>query len=707
MATEQYIYWKEEPDERTWKPIPDTQQARQQAIKQGAMFFTWVSLSEVYERNGQPEPHRWGNLPLDFDSKNTPEKALQDLRTLCLVHLPELFGIDPYAIEYYASGSKGFHAILPARFFDAQDGDPYLPLTYKRIAAEWKEKLSLETLDLSLYNMQRGKMFRIANVRRSNGRYKVPLTLEEVRDFSIDDLSKLTEARRKIDRVDVDLYESEELGNLYRTTRETLHKEMAERPEPVVELPKEEQKKLAKNLPPCISHILTAMPPKSETVNFNRLTMLLVNYFQMGGWDKQGVWTKVQPFIKNYPHSETYDTTEKRLSHWKTQWGYLQDNPAYTFNCSYVKGLGLPGSAFECADCIGKTDGVAEQLISLNQVQPQTLGELLATEFPEPAPIIENLLNEEEVTVFAGPKKLGKTVFSQNLAISVANGSNFLGYNVPAAQRVLYIQQEVAPRWFKGRIEKMIPALPSGPARENFFHVSRREILLTKPDTLKIVRNWIERVEPRLLVLDALYLFHNGKENSAKDRTNFFRPIFQMVQDYKVTVWLVHHHGKPSQLFAGYDDSDKSRGSSVIGGATDANIAMTRTSAKKYKLNEPMANYATLGFEFRNLEPKNEVVVYRNPETLFYEVVDVTVLRKVTRHDVVSYITDHRPVLRKDLIEALKTEYGAGERTVVDAIKEAVDEELIAKQRLRTKGNPVEYVLPEDTKNLFSSCNRS
>ena len=181
MPEHNWIYWKEEEKNRKWKIIPDTPAARKIAIKQGAMFFTWNSFSKP-PKDGEPEPIRFGDFPLDFDNEKDPGHALQDLKTLCLVHLPEIYDVDPYAIKFYLSGGKGFHAVLPASLFGAQDGDPYLPLIYKKIATLWKSEFNLKTLDLSLYNMGKGKMFRIANVRRSNGRYKVPLTLEEVRD---------------------------------------------------------------------------------------------------------------------------------------------------------------------------------------------------------------------------------------------------------------------------------------------------------------------------------------------------------------------------------------------------------------------------------------------------------------------------------------------------------------------------------------------
>jgi len=369
------IYWKEEEQNRKWKIILNTKQARKQAIEQGAMFFTWTLFSESYKGNGQPEPHRWGDFPLDFDSKKDPEQALKDIKALCLLHLPELYGVDPYAIEYFLSGGKGFHGKLSAKLFDAQEGDIYLPLIYKRIAADWKERFNLTTLDLSIYNMGRGRMFRIANVKRENGRYKVPLSLEDVRDLPIDELWKLSESPREVDPVDVDIMESDELGSLYRNTRFYIHNDIKERPEPI-KLSKEDQEKLSANLPQCIAHILSKMPPKSEVVNFNRLTRPLITYFQMTGYDETTALEKGKAFIENYPHSETYDTPEKRFSHWRSQWGFFENNDSYEFNCGDIKSLGLPGYAFDCSRCI---NGKPEQKI---QLKPIPNDEILSLDFP-------------------------------------------------------------------------------------------------------------------------------------------------------------------------------------------------------------------------------------------------------------------------------------------------------------------------------------
>ena len=196
-ATSSFIYWKEEPNDRKWRWIPNKEQARSIAIGQGAMFMTWTAFSHE-PKNGK-EPIRYGDLPLDFDNKEDPEKALDDMRNLCLIHLPELYDVDPIDIQFFCSGSKGFHAVIPAALIGTEKGDPRLPLIYKRMASRWADSLSLKTLDLSLYAMGKGKMFRLPNVRRSNGRYKVPLTLDEVQKFTIKEVWNLSEKSRTIE----------------------------------------------------------------------------------------------------------------------------------------------------------------------------------------------------------------------------------------------------------------------------------------------------------------------------------------------------------------------------------------------------------------------------------------------------------------------------------------------------------------------------
>ena len=352
-----YFYWKREKKADKWKVLQDLPGARERAKNAGAMFTTWTTFSKPYTNSGTPEPIRYGDFPKDFDDAENPENALREMRDLCLVFLPELYGIDPYEIEFYLSGSKGFHAVIPAKCFNAVEGDTHLPLIYKKMMAQWAATFSLKTVDHSLYCMKSGKMFRIENVRRSNGKHKVPLTLEEVRDLSYPELLKLGDAPRTIDRaVEIeDLEPVEDLAEAYRRAKAEVHRELEEaKKAPTVTLSENDIKELSKKVPPCVKHIIAKMPPKSDKVNFNRLILNLAKYFLTVGYDTDKAFGAVSEFLEKYPYSDTYDTPEKRFQHWRELWFYLSGHDDAEFKCSYIKGLGLPGNAFDCWACLGK-----------------------------------------------------------------------------------------------------------------------------------------------------------------------------------------------------------------------------------------------------------------------------------------------------------------------------------------------------------------
>ena len=347
VETTRWRYWKTEPRERRWELIPDTPEARNLAIKNGAMFFTWAALSEKFNGNGQAEPHRWGDFPLDFDSAGDLDLAFEEFGTLCLAHLPELYHVDPYAIQIYLSGGKGFHGEIPAVLFGAQDGDPYLPLIYGRIANQWKEQFRLSSLDMSLYCMKRGHLFRIPNVRRSNGNYKVPIAIHEYQQAkSVEVLIALGNRPRQIDSVEAYLDPIPELVELYQSAKEEVYRERTRRHD----LSSKRCGQLPKQVPPCIKHILTNLP-KTTNSNFNKLIVDVVTFFQNAGYSKDEAATHIGEFISNYPHSTAYTTSEERAKHFDDIWTYLEKNEGYGFDCKYILGLKLPGSAFDCKTC--------------------------------------------------------------------------------------------------------------------------------------------------------------------------------------------------------------------------------------------------------------------------------------------------------------------------------------------------------------------
>ena len=338
------VYYTPEPFEK-WTGIPDTPEAREQAKKQGAMFFTWAA-HQGHLDNGK-EPLRRGDLWFDFDNKENPEKAFEEANK-ATAYLEEVYGVDPHQIKIQLSGSKGVHLTVSSIILGATPG-PNLHFEYKKIASKIKADLDLKTLDMSIYAGGMGGMMRIANVQRDNGRYAVPVMLSELRGLPAEELISFTEQPRHLDP-DEQPEEPEEsplLKEFFFKCREEVQQELE-----AVKNHKPVGQDALKNLegpPDCIT-ALVACEHSTDKINFNKLALNLANYCVDAGISLEEAESLVEPLIEGY-QSQSYPARDKRIKHFRSMYLYVQGNTSYGFSCSCIKGLGLPGSAFECSRC--------------------------------------------------------------------------------------------------------------------------------------------------------------------------------------------------------------------------------------------------------------------------------------------------------------------------------------------------------------------
>ena len=72
-----------------------------------------------------------------------------------------------------------------------------------------------------------------------------------------------------------------------------------------------------------------------------------------------------------------------------------------------------------------------------------TLPELLAMKIPEREMIVDNWLRTRSITMVYAHRGLGKTWFVNTLALAIANGETFVGYDVPKPRRGLIVDGEM------------------------------------------------------------------------------------------------------------------------------------------------------------------------------------------------------------------------------------------------------------------------
>jgi hypothetical protein len=333
-----YTYWTTEPMSH-WQLIPDTPSERDKAIKQGARLFTALSVDKAVEDGN--EPKYYGPLCLDFDCADDLGKAHRDAITF--VRLLQVQDVPVERLRIHASGSKGFHVEIPPRMLGLSEPVSQLPAIMKEMVKGLTDGHELETLDCNIYSGGKGRMWRIPNLRRQNGRYKVPLTAQELLHLSADDIRALTESPRQVDFVEEDRTEVPALVEAFAEATNLV--------EGRYRLEQSLPPELGDDVPPCLELLATGKFKQSQG-QFNHLALTMAGYAAMKKMQdsKFEEWTK--GLADGFKASATYKTEQKRLRHLLDLKRYAQQNIRYAkFDCRFVKALKITEVAACCRQC--------------------------------------------------------------------------------------------------------------------------------------------------------------------------------------------------------------------------------------------------------------------------------------------------------------------------------------------------------------------
>lgn len=136
----------------------------------------------------------------------------------------------------------------------------------------------------------------------------------------------------------------------------------------------------------------------------------------------------------------------------------------------------------------------------------KTLQEIIESDYPAPQPIVKNLLNAGEIALFIARQKVGKSIFTLQLAIDIACGTHFLGRYETTAQRVLYIDYE--NRF--SRIKKRGVDLANGRSVNQFNRLYIKAFELISQRDVGLVNGYtglqqcVREIEPAVLIIDPL-----------------------------------------------------------------------------------------------------------------------------------------------------------------------------------------------------------
>ena len=254
--------------------------AFREANKQHGLFTT----AYRYNQENIREADMIGNLYLDFDvsdiDRNFYHIKTDAIRTLSA--LKSIFGISPESIEIFFSGSKGIHFVIPMQVLGVQP-HPELNMVFKGIAEDMNKLTAHQTIDTGIYDKVR--LFRVPNsLHPSTGLYKVPLTLDELRTLSLEDIKEIASQPRP--RVKVNTAYSTQANRMYQDYVKQWEKEMVR-----IEANRKKSSAVRMNfMPPCIQHILSEGALDGKR---NNTASVLASYFLQRGVSKEEALDRV------------------------------------------------------------------------------------------------------------------------------------------------------------------------------------------------------------------------------------------------------------------------------------------------------------------------------------------------------------------------------------------------------------------------------
>lgn len=213
-------------------------------------FTDTYSTVYSYDNKNQDLANIVAPLYIDLDI-NDLEKDYDKLRKdvlLLIRKLRTVFHLQEDNIQIFFSGSKGYHIIIPYEVFGIEPSKD-LNDRYKLIVTELKSYTITKSIDTRIYDSKR--LFREPNtINTKTGLYKVYMTIDQVRDFSYDDL--INRARTPQATVEP----NKEYNPKADEALNTMVNELKERQKKTINHKVARQMLQNKELLPCVKYIL-------------------------------------------------------------------------------------------------------------------------------------------------------------------------------------------------------------------------------------------------------------------------------------------------------------------------------------------------------------------------------------------------------------------------------------------------------------------
>lgn len=317
-----------------WIPVPDDG-AEQAALAEGAVRLTVLCTSKILggiDSEEAPKDVKFhGPLYFDIDHKEDIELAIASANKLC-DRLIEEYGMDPADIQVFLSGSKGLHLFIAPKHFGLERSEPRLPKVYMEMA----KHLYVSGVDMQVYSMRNA--FRLPNVKRDDGKYRVQVTVAELRELDEKTYRKLVRQPREDFRAPASTdIEYTQLSVLFQAAKDAAkrgEREISDASQVYAPVLKQH---FAAEPPPCMLHL--ADGKRAESKSFNEMAMQVAIFAARLNPDGLGTFEPTYARIADNQHSTTYSSARQRREHIDGLVQFAKHSPKLNFSCNATRSV--------------------------------------------------------------------------------------------------------------------------------------------------------------------------------------------------------------------------------------------------------------------------------------------------------------------------------------------------------------------------------
>ena len=263
-----------------------------------------------------------------------------------------------------------------------------------------------------------------------------------------------------------------------------------------------------------------------------------------------------------------------------------------------------------------------------------TVGEVL--KLPPVSWVVDGWLTDRGLGGIVGPSNSGKSLVTLDIALSVATEMPFRGEFTVKGGSVVYIAAEDAA----GQKQRLGALLDYRSLRADDVPRLRQlhaSPMLRKPGDVSALLQAIDKLPepPRMILFDTMRETLNGSDSKDEDVGEYIASVRRIMRETGAAAEIVHHFGHATE---------RERGSSVLRGAVDTLLFVTRDDLIVTLHQEKQRNAATL------------------PDVLFEIIAwgDSAVLRPITQADRKDRPAEVPPTRQKALEALRQCDEGGG-----------------------------------------------